>query len=46
MCASLIVNANTNIIEVWYLEPYWDKTGVEILEKAGIKVIAFKETDL
>ena len=46
MCASLIVNANTNIVEVWYLEPYWDKTGVEILEKAGIKVVAFKETDL
>jgi deoxycytidylate deaminase len=38
MCASLIVNANTNIVEVWYIEPYWDNTGLDILREAGIKV--------
>lgn len=42
MCASLIVNANTNITEVWYLEPYWDNTGVQILQEAGIKVTRLK----
>lgn len=38
MCASLMVNANTNIVEVWYIEPYWDNTGLDILKEAGIKV--------
>lgn len=46
MCASLIVNAGTNITEVWYIEPYWDATGVEILCNAGIKVVQLKETDV
>jgi dCMP deaminase len=46
MCASLIVNANTNIKEVWYIEPYWDDTGLKILRNAGIKVIKLKETDV
>jgi len=36
MCASLIVNSDTNIIEVWYLEEYWDNTGIDILKTAGI----------
>lgn len=45
MCASLIVNACTNITEVWYIEPYWDSTGIEILREAGIKVVQLKETD-
>lgn len=39
ICASLIVNACTNIKEVWYLESYWDNTGLQILHDAGIKVI-------
>jgi len=39
MCASLIVNACTNITEVWFIEPYWDDTGLEILFNAGIKII-------
>ena len=38
MCASLIVNADTNIIEVWYLDEYWDDTGIEILKAANIFV--------
>lgn len=38
ICASLIINADTNIREVWYLEPYWDNTGLEILQNAHIKV--------
>lgn len=45
MCASLIVNADTNIKEVWYIEPYWDKTGVTILQDAGIKVVKLREKD-
>jgi dCMP deaminase len=45
ICASLIVNACTNITEVWYIEPYWDDTGIRILQDAGIKVIQLKETD-
>lgn len=46
VCASLIVNACTNITEVWYIEPYWDATGVDILREAGIKVVQLKEVDL
>lgn len=46
ICASLIVNACTNIVEVWYIEPYWDDTGIKILENAGIRVVRFKETDV
>lgn len=46
MCASLIVNADTNIKEVWFIEPYWDNTGINILKAAGIKVLQFKETDV
>ena len=46
ICASLIVNACTNITEVWYIEPYWDSTGIEILRSAGIKVVQLKETDV
>lgn len=46
ICASLIINADTNITEVWYLEPYWDTTGIDILLKAGIKVIQLKESDV
>lgn len=46
MCAALIVNACTNITEVWYVEPYWDNAGVEILRSAGIKVIRLKETGI
>lgn len=45
ICASLIVNANTNIKEVWFIEPYWDTTGLNILKAAGIKVINFKEVN-
>lgn len=36
ICASLIINSCTNIIEVWYIEDYWDNTGLEILKNAGI----------
>jgi deoxycytidylate deaminase len=46
MCASLIINAGTNIIEVWYIEQYWDNTGIDILREAGIKVISLRETDV
>lgn len=38
MCATLIINANTNIREVWFHESYWDKTGVQLLMDAGIIV--------
>lgn len=46
ICASLIVNANTNIREVWFIEPYWDDTGLNILKQSGIKVRNFKESDI
>lgn len=46
MCASLMVNACTNIVEIWYLEPYWDNTGIDILTKAGIRVVRLRETDV
>ena len=43
ICATLIVNANTNINEVWFVEPYWDDTGLKILHDAGIKTIKFEK---
>ena len=46
ICASLIVNACTNIVEVWYLEPYRDDTGIQILKDAGIKVVRLKEAGI
>lgn len=46
MCASLIVNSCTNIIEVWFIEPYWDATGINILQNAGIIVKQLKETHI
>lgn len=46
MCASLIINADTNIKEVYYYEDYWDKTGLHILEDADIEVIRFSEEDM
>jgi len=46
ICASLIVNANTNITEVWYIEPYWDETGLNILKAAGIKTVRLQETEV
>lgn len=44
ICASLIVNACTNITEVWFIEPYWDNTGLEILSEAGIKISKLVKT--
>jgi deoxycytidylate deaminase len=44
ICASLIVNACTNIVEVWFMESYWDDTGLEILLNAGIKIIKLVRT--
>lgn len=38
MCATLIINANTNITEVWFVETYWDDTGIRLLKDAGIVV--------
>lgn len=38
MCAALIVNSGANIKEFWYIEPFSDKKGLEILYKAGIKI--------
>lgn len=38
ICASLIINSCTNIIEVWYIDEYWDNTGIEILKNANIFV--------
>lgn len=38
VCASLIINSNTNIIAVWYIDDYWDETGVNILKEAKINV--------
>lgn len=46
MCASLIVNSCTNIIQVWYIESYWDCTGLQILHDANIKTIQLVETDI
>lgn len=39
ICASLIVNACTNIKEVWFFEPYWDNAGLFILVNAGIRIV-------
>jgi hypothetical protein len=38
-----MVNANTNIREVWFVEPYWDDTGLKILQDAGINTIKFEK---
>lgn len=43
ICASLIINSCTNIREVWYIEPYWDDTGINILLNANIKIKHLKE---
>jgi deoxycytidylate deaminase len=43
MCASLIVNADIGIEEVWFIEPYWDNTGIQILKAAGIKIVYLVE---
>lgn len=40
-CAALIVNSGFS--EVYYLEEYKDKTGLEILRDAGIKVYYIKD---
>jgi len=36
MCATLIVNAKTNIIQVWYINDHPDETGKTILSDGGI----------
>lgn len=46
MCASLMVNAGTNIKKVYYNQPYWDGTGLRILRDAGIETIQFDEVEL
>lgn len=38
MCATLVINANTNIKEVWFVDTYWDETGIDLLRDAGIVV--------
>ena len=38
MCATAIINSDINIKKVVYDEDYHDKTGKELLEKAGIEV--------
>lgn len=38
VCASLIINSHNNIIEVWFVEDYWDNTGLKILSETGIYV--------
>lgn len=47
MCATLIINANTNIKEVWFIDKYWDSTGIELLGEAGIivKEIVFTKSE-
>lgn len=40
-CASLIVNSCANIKEFWYMDYFHDTTGLEILKKAGIKIVKF-----
>lgn len=37
-CSSMIINEPGGFAEVWYVEPYKDTTGIELLHKAGIKV--------
>jgi len=38
ICATLIINSETNIEEVWYIEEYWDNSGPDLLKNANIKV--------
>lgn len=45
MCASAMVNSNANIKQVWYVEEYWDNTGLDILDNAGIEVLQITEVD-
>lgn len=45
-CASLIVNADINIKEVWYLDDYHDATGINILQEAGLKVYQIPDKTL
>lgn len=37
-CATLMVNADINITEFWYIKEYKDRGGLEILQKADISV--------
>lgn len=43
VCASLIVNCQTNVQEVWYIDEYWDKRGLLILQDARILPKRLKE---
>lgn len=43
MCATAIINSDINIKRVVYDEDYHDKSGKEILEKAGIEVIKYDD---
>lgn len=45
ICATLIVNSQTNIQQVYYNEEYWNTEGLEILRKANIEVIRFGECE-
>lgn len=38
-CASLIINSDANIKEFWFIDTYKDNTGLQILDKAGIKLV-------
>ena len=43
MCATAIINSNIGIKKVIYDEDYHDKSGKELLEKAGIEVIKYDD---
>ena len=36
-CAAMIINEPGGFAEVWYLDKYHDTSGLELLQKAGIK---------
>ena len=36
-CAAMIINEPGGFSEVWYVDSYKDRSGVELLQKAGIK---------
>ncbi len=36
-CASMIINEPGGFAEVWYIDKYHDTSGLELLQKAGIK---------
>ena len=40
-CAAAIINAPGGLSTVYYLEPWKDFTGVELLKSAGINVVCF-----